>query len=63
MSLCIFESPWKIKGIDTLIGIEIDIEVSPSYGLYESSILILWIQNNHICPEHKGTKDFEFDSK
>ena len=63
MRLGILESPWEIEWIDTLIGVEIDIEVRPSYRIDKRSVLVLWIEDDHVCPEHERSEDLELDSK
>ena len=63
MRLGILHSAWKIEWIDTLIGVEIDIEVCPSYSIDECSILVLRIKDDDICTKHEGSEDLELDSK
>ena len=55
MELCILEASWQIKRIDPLIRIEIDIEIGSSYGIYQRSIFILWVEDDHIRPHHEST--------
>ena len=63
MRLSVLESPWEIEWIDTLIGVEIDIEVRPSYRIDERSVLVLRIEDDDVCPEHEGSEDLELDGK
>ena len=63
MRLGILETPWEIEWIDTLIGVEIDIEVRPSYRIDERSVLVLRIEDDDVCTEHEGSEDLELDGK
>ena len=63
MCLSVLESPWEIEWIDTFIGVEIDIEVRPSYRIDERSVLVLRIEDDDVCPEHEGSEDLELDRK
>lgn len=59
MSFGILQSSREVEGIDALVGVQIDIEIRPSYRIDEGFVLIFWIEDDHVRPEHEGTQDLE----
>ncbi len=63
MSISILECSWKVERIDTLIGIQIDVEVGSSDGIDECFVLIFRIEDDDVRPEHESTENLELDGK
>lgn len=63
MSISILEGAREVKRINTLIRVEVDIEVGTSDRIDQCLVLILWIEDNHIRSEHECTQYFELDGK
>jgi hypothetical protein len=63
MGFGIFEGTGKVKRVDTLIRVQVDIEVCPSHSIHERTIFVFWIEDDHISTEHEGTEYFELHSK
>ena len=63
MRISILECSWEIEWINSLIRVEIDIEIRPPDGIDESLVFILRIEDDHIGTEHKCSKNLEFHGK
>lgn len=63
MAFIILEGKGKIKRIDTLSGVDADIEITSSDSIHEGFVFVFWIDDDNIMAEHETTEDFEFYCK